>query len=67
MLEPNVAPQEVEVVALLKDVAAAADAAEADATEAADASETEAADETEARDCEYAVLTGQLFAVGWIV
>ena len=42
---PNVAPQDVDVVAELKDVAAL----EADTTDAADALETEETDATEAR------------------
>ena len=42
---PNVAPQDVEVVAGLKDVAAL----DADTTDAAEAAETEETDATEAR------------------
>ena len=42
---PNVAPQDVDVVAELKDVAAL----EADTTDATDAAETEETDATEAR------------------
>ena len=60
---PNVAPQDVVVEAELKDVAAL----EADAAEAAEAAETEETEATEIWLWEKAVLTGQLFFVGWIV